>query len=180
MTYKPLLIMERTGLYLTVFLTGTAVMVIELLGTRLSCVYPRSGRDQYGAGSSVNPSNGRYRSMSAPLGMTATSCGSCPHSEALGLFTVSVVQKLSCIKSGSTNFLEPVSPVNHQSARLLSASLASFLFFSHQLATPIRIRTFDTHGFTIVGTVTRNWVMPSKLVSSLPPRQLSARTGMES
>ncbi len=36
MTYKPLLIMERAGLYLTVFLTGAAVMVIELLGTRLS------------------------------------------------------------------------------------------------------------------------------------------------
>jgi predicted membrane-bound spermidine synthase len=35
MTYKPLLIMERAGLYLTVFLTGAAVMVIELLGTRL-------------------------------------------------------------------------------------------------------------------------------------------------
>jgi spermidine synthase/MFS family permease len=35
MTCKPLLIMERAGLYLTVFLTGAAVMVIELLGTRL-------------------------------------------------------------------------------------------------------------------------------------------------
>jgi MFS family permease len=35
MTYKPLHIMERAGLYLTVFLTGAAVMVIELLGTRL-------------------------------------------------------------------------------------------------------------------------------------------------
>jgi hypothetical protein len=35
MTYKSLLIMERAGLYLTVFLTGAAVMVIELLGTRL-------------------------------------------------------------------------------------------------------------------------------------------------
>jgi hypothetical protein len=34
MTYKPLLIMERAGLYLTVFLSGAAVMVIELLGTR--------------------------------------------------------------------------------------------------------------------------------------------------
>ena len=36
MTCKPLLIMERAGLYLTVFLTSAAVMVIELLGTRLS------------------------------------------------------------------------------------------------------------------------------------------------
>jgi predicted membrane-bound spermidine synthase len=35
MTYKPLHIMERAGLYLTVFLTGAAVMVIELLGTQL-------------------------------------------------------------------------------------------------------------------------------------------------
>jgi MFS family permease len=35
MTYKPLHITERAGLYLTVFLTGAAVMVIELLGTRL-------------------------------------------------------------------------------------------------------------------------------------------------
>ena len=32
---KPLRAVERTGLYLTVFLTGGAVMVIELLGTRI-------------------------------------------------------------------------------------------------------------------------------------------------
>ncbi|MGH8582410.1 MAG: fused MFS/spermidine synthase [Gammaproteobacteria bacterium] len=34
-SYKPLNVFERAGLYLTVFLTGAAVMVIELLGTRL-------------------------------------------------------------------------------------------------------------------------------------------------
>jgi spermidine synthase len=35
MSYKPLHVYERAGLYLTVFLTGGAVMVIELLGTRI-------------------------------------------------------------------------------------------------------------------------------------------------
>ncbi len=35
MSYKPLHVFERAGLYLTVFLTGAAVMVIELLGTRM-------------------------------------------------------------------------------------------------------------------------------------------------
>jgi len=35
MSYKPLHVYERAGLYLTVFLTGAAVMVIELLGTRI-------------------------------------------------------------------------------------------------------------------------------------------------
>lgn len=35
MSYKPLHVFERAGLYLTVFLTGAAVMVIELLGTRV-------------------------------------------------------------------------------------------------------------------------------------------------
>ncbi|MGZ8163192.1 MAG: fused MFS/spermidine synthase [Methylobacter sp.] len=35
MTYSPLNTFERIGLYLTVFLTGASVMVIELLGTRM-------------------------------------------------------------------------------------------------------------------------------------------------
>ena len=35
MSYRPLHGFERAGLYLTVFLTGGAVMVIELLGTRI-------------------------------------------------------------------------------------------------------------------------------------------------
>jgi spermidine synthase len=35
MIHKPLQLFERAALYLTVFLTGAAVMVIELLGTRL-------------------------------------------------------------------------------------------------------------------------------------------------
>ncbi len=35
MTYQLLHVYERAGLYLTVFLTGAAVMVIELLGTRI-------------------------------------------------------------------------------------------------------------------------------------------------
>jgi hypothetical protein len=35
MSYVPLHLFERAGLYLTVFLTGAAVMVIELLGTRM-------------------------------------------------------------------------------------------------------------------------------------------------
>ena len=35
MSYKPLHVFERAGLYLTCFLTGAAVMVIELLGTRM-------------------------------------------------------------------------------------------------------------------------------------------------
>ena len=34
-TNKPLPALGRVGLYLTVFLTGAAVMVIELLGTRM-------------------------------------------------------------------------------------------------------------------------------------------------
>ena len=48
MSYKPLHVVERAGLYLTVFLTGAAVMVIELLGTRMiapfygvTCMYER-------------------------------------------------------------------------------------------------------------------------------------------
>jgi MFS family permease len=35
MTYNTLNVFERIGLYLTVFLTGASVMVIELLGTRM-------------------------------------------------------------------------------------------------------------------------------------------------
>ena len=35
MTNRPLHGLERAGLYATVFLTGGAVMVIELLGTRI-------------------------------------------------------------------------------------------------------------------------------------------------
>jgi hypothetical protein len=49
---KPLRAVERTGLYLTVFLTGGAVMVIELLGTRI--IAPFYGVSLYGASFSVS------------------------------------------------------------------------------------------------------------------------------